>query len=381
MTQIQLERPREIQSLKPVRIVLVGGFLGAGKTTAIAALANHYIQRGLRVGIITNDQAPNLVDTAIMQTLNVPVGEVAGGCFCCRFTDLLDAAQAIFDRKQPDILLCEPVGSCTDMAATVLNPLKSFYRNTFSFAPFTVLADPHRLKEALDAESSSLFSPEVLYIFRKQLEEADVIAINKADLLMEAERKRLAQQLSERYDRPVLAVSALQGIGTEAWAERLLWDAPAGEYSLQDLNYDTYAQGEAVLGWLNAAAHLTGKPEFDGAGFLQRLLTEMRDQCQHNNTEIAHLKASLQSEEGLLRAHLTQMDGSPQLAGATRLPLHTAILTLNARIHASPEWLQEIVETALDAVSQAKSVAVEVAEIQSFSPGYPRPPYRIAEPV
>ncbi len=46
-----------------VRFLMIGGFLGAGKTTAIARLARHYTDQGLNVGLVTNDQANDLVDT------------------------------------------------------------------------------------------------------------------------------------------------------------------------------------------------------------------------------------------------------------------------------------------------------------------------------
>ena len=46
-----------------IRFLMLGGFLGAGKTTTIARLASHYQSRGQRVGIVTNDQATDLVDT------------------------------------------------------------------------------------------------------------------------------------------------------------------------------------------------------------------------------------------------------------------------------------------------------------------------------
>ena len=46
------------------RYVMIGGFLGAGKTTAILKLAEHLKNKGKRVGLITNDQSVDLVDTA-----------------------------------------------------------------------------------------------------------------------------------------------------------------------------------------------------------------------------------------------------------------------------------------------------------------------------
>lgn len=61
------------------RFVMVGGFLGAGKTTLLAKATERLVARGKRVGLITNDQATNLVDTAILDETGSPVQEVSGG--------------------------------------------------------------------------------------------------------------------------------------------------------------------------------------------------------------------------------------------------------------------------------------------------------------
>ena len=68
--------------MKEVRMILVGGFLGAGKTTLLVRAARRLVEQGKRVGLITNDQAANLVDTGILRQDGLDVGEVAGGCFC-----------------------------------------------------------------------------------------------------------------------------------------------------------------------------------------------------------------------------------------------------------------------------------------------------------
>ena len=64
-----MERSSEFRVEKPVRLIFAGGFLGSGKTTALAAIAKRLIQRGMRVGIITNDQTENLVDTVIIKQM------------------------------------------------------------------------------------------------------------------------------------------------------------------------------------------------------------------------------------------------------------------------------------------------------------------------
>ena len=56
--------------MKPVYI-MVGGFLGAGKTTTVGRLARHYMQQGKKVGIVTNDQTTDLVDTHNLRSQGV----------------------------------------------------------------------------------------------------------------------------------------------------------------------------------------------------------------------------------------------------------------------------------------------------------------------
>src|SRR5688572_24709719 len=106
-----------------IRFVMVGGFLGAGKTTTIAKLARHYMSQGKRVGIVTNDQASDLVDTNSLRSQGFEVGEVAGSCFCCNFNELVNTIGRVGIANRPDVILAEPVGSCTDLVATVVQPL------------------------------------------------------------------------------------------------------------------------------------------------------------------------------------------------------------------------------------------------------------------
>src|SRR5438552_18031980 len=110
-----------------VRFVMLGGFLGAGKTTAMARLTRHYMAQGGRVGLVMNDQAQNLVDTNSLREQGFAVEEVAGACFCCRFDELMEKVERLEEHERPDVILAEPVGSCTDLVATVVQPLKDLY--------------------------------------------------------------------------------------------------------------------------------------------------------------------------------------------------------------------------------------------------------------
>src|SRR5580700_7291170 len=118
-----------------IRVVFIGGFLGAGKTSLLLRAAASLRTRGLTVGIVTNDQSTDLVDTRLVRSLDFPVGEVAGGCFCCRFEDLTKAFETVQAAREVDVLLAEPVGSCTDIISTVVRPLAEFGADRYEVAP------------------------------------------------------------------------------------------------------------------------------------------------------------------------------------------------------------------------------------------------------
>src|SRR3984893_10388505 len=169
--------------MQRLRFVMVGGFLGAGKTTTLARLARHYLGRGQKVGLVTNDQAQDLVDTTSLRSQGFPVEEVSGACFCCRFDDLVGKVGQLQAGERPDVILAEPVGSCTDLVATVVQPLRDLYGDRFEVAPYAVLFKPSQGLRILRNETGTGFSPKAAYIFRKQLEEADAIVINRIDEL------------------------------------------------------------------------------------------------------------------------------------------------------------------------------------------------------
>src|ERR1700680_314240 len=179
--------------------IMVGGFLGAGKTTAMLRLPEHLTTPGRRGGVITNDQRHGLVDTSIVEAKGYPVQEITGGCFCCRFNSLTDAADRLTRDARPDVFLAEPVGSCTDLKATVQYPLRRLYGDDYRVAPLSVLVDPMRASRVLGLESGRSFSSKVLYVYEKQLEEADLLVINKSDLLDAARREALQRAVSSRF--------------------------------------------------------------------------------------------------------------------------------------------------------------------------------------
>jgi G3E family GTPase len=354
------------------RLLLVGGFLGAGKTTLLLQTARLLAAQGYRVGIVTNDQAKDLVDTALVRSANIPVQEVAGGCFCCRFPDLLVAIERLQESVNPDVILGEPVGSCTDLVSTIFRPLHAYYPTRLQVAPLTVLIDPQR-----DPQS---FPDEVGYIYNKQLAEANIIALNKSDLFDVAILEKKVSALRDLYPTtPIITLSAKTGAGLSDWLDTCLKQASNIEHLLE-LDYDIYAQGEAYLGWLNARGRLTASQPFSSIELITRLLGAIEQGCAMHHASVAHVKLHLTTSVATHKASLTQL-GSPITwdVRPNNTLTHQAEFILNARVSTDPPTLEELVRQALAGVAAQVGIHADITEIACFSPLPPRPTYRLLQ--
>lgn len=363
---------------------MIGGFLGAGKTTAILKLAEHLDAQGRRVGLITNDQSVGLVDTAMLSAHGFPVEEITGGCFCCRFNSLIDAAGRLADEARPDVFIAEPVGSCTDLRASVSYPLRRMYGDAYTIAPLSVLVDPVRALRALDVETGRSFTSKVLYVYRKQLEEASIIVINKCDVVEPARVARLREALAREVPRArVFEVSARTGQGLEAWFEAI---APRGAQAEQaadadlEIDYAMYGEGEALLGWLNATVRLEGA-SFDGNAWLRALAGRIQSGLDAHGVEIAHLKMTLAPrDEGGDLAVLNQVrnEQGAELSHTLMDEVSGGDLIVNLRAEGEPATLMAVTRRALDEAAATADLRHEIQHEEHFRPGQPNPTYRLA---
>lgn len=360
-------------------LICLGGFLGAGKTTVLLRLAEHYRGRGRRVGVIANDQGSELVDTARFRAAGLDADEVTGGCFCCRFEEFAQRADLLIAAHQPDVLLAEPVGSCTDLVATVLRPLQRFHPGRFTIAPFTVLVDPLRALDVLDKRATVGLSEKVTYIFRMQQLEAACIAINKIDLLAAAERARVRELMTARFPGAArLEVSGRSGAGIAALLEWLESGAAVAGCS-PDVDYDLYAAGEAALGWLNRQARVrfTRCVDMDAAAL--ELAKEIGRTAAVAGVPVAHAKVLVRGASRTAIASLVRSGAAPELASAAGESGTACEILLNVRAESPPGLLDRLADAALAAWRSRYEADVEDAGEAAFSPPRPVPTHRMLE--
>ena len=375
-----------------IRFIMVGGFLGAGKTTTIARLARMFQAQGKKVGIVTNDQATDLVDTHSLRSQGFQVGEVAGACFCCNFNELTATVDRLGAASRPDVVLSEPVGSCTDLVATVVRPLQQLFDRQFDVAPYGVLIKPSHGERILSGRGNAGFSPKAEYIFNKQLEEADFLLVNRIDALAADEVNRLVQLLERRLpDRPVLRVSATTGAGFDELFQLLSRYGNAAQSGngqnesvgqrVIELDYDTYAEGEAELGWLNSSLVVRADRPFSLDALLLAIVDDLRERLARDNAETAHLKTIGLWEGFFGVANLVSSWTPAELSLASNADVTEANVIVNARVALDPAILEQHVHAAVEAAAAEHGATATFHQTQSFRPGRPVPTHRFAEPV
>jgi len=364
--------------MQTTRLLFVGGFLGAGKTTLLENIAQRLTDHGHTVGLITNDQAPALVDTLFLAQGDNQVAEVSGSCFCCNFGGLIDAVHQLQEQTQPTIILAEPVGSCTDLSATILQPLKEQLQRDFVLSPLSVVVDSRRLCDLVKGQSTGLH-PNAEYILCKQMEEANMIVVNKIDRIDAAQRAALREQLTRDYpNASCFFLSARTGEGVQEWLDVAMQRNDCGGH-IVEVDYDRYAEGEAVLGWLNATMSLEGEM-LEWKGFAHRLMSVLGGRLDQGGTSVGHVKIILAVEDASpIVANLTGTKETLDVRGPSVMA-PKARLTVNARAEMAPEQLELLVRQALDSVC-GKKLAQTTLVWQSLRPGRPNPTYRYAHVV
>jgi CobW/HypB/UreG, nucleotide-binding domain len=340
-------------------IVIVGGFLGAGKTSLILSAARLLEQRGMRCAIILNDQGSELVDTRHAEMNDMLAREVTGGCFCCRFSALASKIEELRARNV-DVIFAEPVGSCTDISATVFGPLREEF-DRYRVAPFTVLLDPSRAESLLGEDSDSPLA----FLFQKQLQEADLVCMTKADLYPDAEG---LPGVEARF------MSAKTGQGVAEWLDEILSGALEAGKTTLEIDYEQYARAEAALAWLNLSFTLEPAVPTSPALTIGPFFDGLHDGLTEAGISIAHLKAFDRSPTGWLKVAVCANGEEPAVEGnLDASPAARHELLVNLRAKSDPVHVRALVEEQLQRLEGTKLDL----HLNCFSPAPPKPERRV----
>jgi G3E family GTPase len=357
-----------------MKLYLIGGFLASGKTTAIQQASLELFEKEITVGAIMNDQGAHLVDSQFLENFNVPIREVTGGCFCCNYDDLDESLQSLIEENDPDIIFAESVGSCTDIISTVANPLTKFYPDQSVI--ISVFADARILPVLLE-DSSYFFDDQIHYIYKKQLEEADILVVNKTDLLNQDELIQVQQMVDEQFpDKEILYQNSLNRDDINRWLRVLNnYGANIKRESLE-IDYDIYGTGEAKLGWLNGEFEIHSEDK-SAVKLAYIFVNSIFTAINNENLPIGHLKFLIQGENYQRKISFNAGSQSTVLPGSEKYEADQASIVINARVRTSPEHLKKIINGNVKIIQSEMDGTIQEKTLSAFQPGFPNPTHRI----
>lgn len=172
-------------------VIIVSGYLGAGKTTFLRRLIENLDKIKKKIAIIMNEFGEVAIDAEIIKGKAVDMIELQGGCVCCSLTGELEyAIKEIREKVKPDYIVIETTG-IAEPDALIYN-LENIQG---------VILD--NVITIVDSESILKY-PMIGQTGRVQIETADFILLNKIDLISDEEIKIVEEKVKEINDRAVI---------------------------------------------------------------------------------------------------------------------------------------------------------------------------------
>jgi G3E family GTPase len=358
-----------------MKLILVGGFLGSGKTTAIVNACRHLMGRGKQVAVVSNDQGDQQVDSHYVHSIGIHSREVANGCFCCNYNDLEQQLHDLHEQQKPDFVFAESVGSCTDLLATVVKPFSQRWPE-LDIAPISVFTDATLIASILEGKASFL-EESVRYIFKKQIEEGDFVVLNKTDLLTVGQLMSVLQTIRLEYPgKEIITQNSLLVEDASRWFSKLENGTSAFQKPSLNIDYQIYGAGETMLSWLDRKL-VVRAPHKNATTVAQELIGAIFDQIQFHRLPIGHLKFFVETSDWSEKISFTTTSTSGEV-GLHHPETNEVSILINARIQTSPDFLGKIVDNVLTKIQTTFNCEIELEKWALFQPDFPRPTHRIA---
>jgi G3E family GTPase len=340
------------------RFTVIGGYLGAGKTTLMVALARHLQQRhGRGVAIITNDQGHVLVDTEFVSEAGFDVREIMGGCFCSTFPEFVKNARSMVQTSRPDVIIAEPIGTSTNILSSVVEPLRAQYPEEFDVAPFMVVVDAARASQL--GETKRLIPVH-------QVKEAEVVLLSKADLLDEESIDQArAAVLALAPEVRVIPYSARTMKGMNEIAEIVLSQARSVKERPSE-DHKRFAAEKSAMSWYSSTSRLKPSDRVDLYDLATSVLRTAAESFPPG--DLAHVKVIITSPK--VGAKMSLVADSVQTDGVrgSRYLSEEAKLVINARVMAAPRRLGEVMRGAVESLPSKFDLNVDDLTESCYSP-------------
>ncbi len=221
------------RNLRKVPATVVTGFLGSGKTTLLSNILKH--SGGKRIAVIVNEFGELDVDADLLRGCPVEgcddeqtergIYELANGCICCTVQEefLPVMKELVARRDEIDHILIETSGLALPKPLIQAFNWPEIKQHCTVDAVITVVDgpaaadgrfadDPEKVQEQRLADSNLDHDPDLVELFQDQLASADLVVINKRDLMTDEQQQRINQELRSELKDSVKIVDSANGI-------------------------------------------------------------------------------------------------------------------------------------------------------------------------
>ena len=350
------------------KFAVFSGFLGAGKTTAMMALTEYYTAHYGKAAMISNDlgHGVDLADNRLAQLRGCNASELTDQCICYQHPQLAQRLDDCF-ADGCALVVSDIPGFGVGALEHVYHGMTADYPGRYALAPFTVLVEPKTVDLLRSGEGGDLG-----YIYDAQLLEADLIVLNKCDLLTDALRDADLAYLAQRYpSAQVLALSALTGEGMDALA-RALRDGKAS-MRRPDLGCGgadfRRAMGTISEFYFQYHAAVCCN-DFDGDAYLLDIAQRVQAKARSGGWEIPHLKLLAWEPEGDYgKADLLGADRPVEQSRRFTKPCTQLAVILNASAACPAKLLNDTLKDAVYAASTQFQLELTVFKRECFGMG------------
>lgn len=359
------------------RLLFLGGYLGAGKTTLALNLARELKKKyGKLTSLIMNDQGCVLVDTEYSRGSGFDTRDITGGCFCTNFDKFVSDARAISISSRPDVIIAEPIGTSTNVMSSVIAPLRLFYPDEFSVVPYTVVVDCSRALDVLSDEGKPV-ADAVNAIPVHQIKDAEKIILTKIDLVNNEkiiEIKKKIESVLPGVEIIETSSSELENI--DAIVSFVLSDAVSTRIPIGEQN-EEFAIEKAKLGWYSCACDIVPSESVDMYSLETELMKGVMNEYDENF--VVHVKVLVESPESAAKMSLVGNTIHVDGVYGSRYVRMPGKLILNARIVSPPRILGDVMRRLVSNISSKYRVAMVRTEEKCFSPRPESPAYFFSE--
>jgi G3E family GTPase len=284
-----------------LKVIIIGGFLGSGKTTTLRNLGKHLISKGHKIAIIVNEIGEVGIDGETISDSGLVTKELTSGCICCSLRISMEfTLQTLVEEYNPDIVIIEPTGIAFPMQ--IKEHIELMDLEDLSFAPVVSLVDASRIEMEVD---------QIPVFIANQIKESEIVCINKIDLVdAETIAKSTMTVLHLNPDALVVEFSAKK---EDSNFQRFL-DLLAGEShaAYTGSNFNSIEMSDVGNYSGEYSLHADELHPDRVTNILVHLLSQIKEKLQEVNPEfIGHVKMTMKFGEGLIKANLTSAHGEP----------------------------------------------------------------------